>query len=184
MVLVANPDGGKSRRPQNTGVPSHNDLTAVHLNQILGTIATLLPFVTQADGDTLEKGVGMSASTSFIKACNVLDDILDDKRRWSLDSYDKLEASLLGLHEIIATRENETRDAIQAAQRPCILLKPTIKQLPDGVWECRYGKGRGSLVGYGETPNIACLGFDAEFYGLQEEAAKDEKTDSDQKDKK
>lgn len=106
----------------------------------------------------------LAIETTVIKASNVLDDILDNKDRWSTKSSQDTSAAIQdALSAQIVKTQTETNESIRK-QYPSTLLKPALYQR-NGVWYVKYGKQKGALVGKGDTPYEAMRDFDVKFLG-------------------
>lgn len=130
---------------------------------LLSTTAVLRPFVEKAS-EELDKECHTSACASFIRVCNRIDDIMDDRKRWRLQSFDKLSQALQQLYATQQQLAHEAKVTQFVARRPCMLLRPALAQLPDGRWEASYS----GLRAIGGTPDEAMDAFDAIYVGQQQ----------------
>lgn len=152
-------------------VPSRESTNAFQVNTILAVIHNLEPFLVEPARDLgqtrpeLDGDAVCSASATFIKACDRLDQILADSTRWSMDAPNELYRALVATQVEQQAFIREQTAAAKIVQRPAFLLKPTLL-----VWEAGYlafyGNPNNSdevIAGRGPTPEAALADFDAAF---------------------
>lgn len=159
--------------PAPNQLPSNLGVTNAQLMNVIYVISNLAPFLlrptreiteTQPDMDT---AVVDSAATTFVKACAVLDTILDDKKRWDTLTTDSLEAALTKVYDEEAKRIAEHRTALQNLRRPSMILKPSLTFDQIGrMWVARHGEGVNALHATGRTPREAMFNFDLRFFDI------------------
>jgi len=144
----------------------HRDaVTHTQLSSLLGAAATMhgmFVSMTDTDGSGItDGGARMAIETTLVEICNRIGDIIGDKQRWSLDSQNSLEASLIEAHVAI-------RRANEMAAAPHMRFKPKLAQLSDGMWIAFLGDINdlgNAILGLGENPAAAVKAFDMVFEG-------------------
>jgi hypothetical protein len=161
------------------GVLLHRDLsTQNQITMLLQVSGILMNSLLSENAEALDANVKTSLESTFIRACNRLDNILDDGKRWNSEFQDRLEkhmveyqaTSVTQMRSIIA--EAESRKAVSDNMlRPSFLYKPYVVSI-DNVW-CAYLGPDVSLspVGVGPTPEAALVSFDEAFRGHPMEAS-------------
>lgn len=174
----------QGQRPGN--IPSVLDVTGQQIINARMVIEAVAPFLLV---ETQERKLGIggqkdpgpevvdSATTTFMKACVVLDKILDDTPRWISERYAGLEKALEEVyrkHAVLADSQRQLNEvqaqATATVSRPSLLLKPTIQRKKNGKWVVVHG----ALRGEGNTVAEAALAFDAAYFGLMVETGIDQ----------
>jgi hypothetical protein len=154
------------------------EVTNVQLMNVLNVLNVLYPYLSpkgMTDGEP-NKEVVDSAETTFVNACGVIDQIFDDKKRWTCDTADKLAEALEQLYNTQSELNTISTAAVAQANRPSFILKPELTERKPGEWVAQYGKGRNALRGTGDTPHGAMLAFDLAYYDLTQIAAPQQPT--------
>lgn len=145
--------------------PNVVETTQAHLGMLVSTIERIGQLVRVYNCDAEEghssptPALSLSLETTLIKASNVIDDILDDRERWSTAGAKRTHAMVqeaLAAHT--ANLKAQTNESIRR-QMPSAMLRPTIFRRLN-VWYARYGTGAGAVVGKGSTPREAMADFD------------------------
>ena len=124
---------------------------------------------------TLSGEARLAAENTFIKVCDRLDTILDDKARWGIDYQLKLEQQYNERHsQQIALMEAQQKAAEQqkasaaAVVAPHFRYKPALIPLEDGAWAAFLGNVEdldSGILGVGPSPGAALKSFDDAFNG-------------------
>lgn len=156
-------------------MPSRDAVTAYQTATILSIVNTMGQFLSQPDvdaanphrpGGALDGGPRDSATVTFIKACERLDAILEDKSRWDMEIQRLLELQLAKLMRDQMTFLAAQTAASLALNTPTYLHKPTIINAGDGNFVALLGDpDRPACLGIGDSPEAACRDFDASFRG-------------------
>lgn len=160
------------KQPQPQGrppqlIPTSMEVTNAQIGNVLIVMNNLFPFLAASRSDDgMEKNVATSAEGTFVRACNVLDSILDDENRWKTDTVDAMAKVLEQLYATQAELNANSAAALAQANRPSFLLKPSLVERKPGEWVAQYGSGRNALKGVGPTPYQAMLAFDMAYFNL------------------
>jgi hypothetical protein len=132
----------------------------------------------------------IAAENTFCNACEKIDKIIADERRWGIKYQERLEALFerntkmaqqvaeeqAKLYAITAEREAAQKEAVKEASSPHNTFRPVLFQTSEGVWiACLGGPNieQASILGSGASPAAALKAFDAAFNGgLTEEQAR------------
>lgn len=114
----------------------------------------------------------LAAEQTFIKACDALQGILDDRQRWDFSFQKSIEdhfaeAAALNRDFLLAQREAAEENA-----SPHFRWQPTLNKLVDGTWAAILGDPEHGIYGVGKCPAEALAAFDAMFYGEVPESVK------------
>lgn len=151
------------------------------LLQVTGMMITALTSLNDEDA-TKQTEAHVAAENTFIKALERLDEMLDDKTRWTPEFQKSLERLYEEQHEnrtkafkaqrqvaeIQARVANVQEKVSEEMLTPHFRYKPAIYQLEDGKWICLLGDPANSasgVIGTGKTPKEAVEAFDAFFNG-------------------
>ena len=180
---------GKSKQTGGVGAPAevllHRDLsTNTQLGMLLSVVnATgqiLFTSNTEAEtipGNRLVPGEArLAAENTFMKACECIDSILDDARRWGVEYQLTLETQYAERHAeqltfIKAQQAAEEQRKATAAEiiTPHFRYKPLLVKIEeDGKWLAYLGDPQNldtGILGYGDNPQEALVSFDAAFAG-------------------
>lgn len=153
-------------------IPMREMVTDKQINTVLDVLRDLQPYIllTQREVDSaipkeLDGGVASSATTTFIRACNRLDAMLDDAERWTLRSSDSLYDAMKAHYEAAVKVTASQLDAVANMQRPSRRLKPSFTRIGEefiAFWGTADLPG-GMILGRGPTPEVALNDFDAAF---------------------
>lgn len=158
--------------PKVNYIPSTVDWSNSQINNALLVLEGLRPYLMEAtrhrefvpgrpEQPELDREVIDSAVTTFTKACDVLDVILNDKRRWDTHQLDTVGKELEKYFKEQTQFTEEQKKAAMQYQRASTILKPELQQSPEGWWAI-YG----DLKALGASPGEAMYNFDALYYGL------------------
>lgn len=188
-------------KPDNAAVQVlHRDLsTQAQLGMLLAVSNTMMQFLTVAakaeNDEDLERDPEMSeaeiaAESTMIKACERMDAIIGDEKRWGLDYQTRLEALFerntqiardvaekqTKLIEETLARETAQKEAALEVRSPHNLFRPNLFSMEDGTWVAYLGDPKdlaGGIMGSGLSPAAALKSFDAAFAGqLSEEQSR------------
>lgn len=158
-------------------LPNREAATQAQLNSLLGVfnmtsqflIAARMQEIQQPEGGKMDGGAISSAEATIMKVCDKLDEIMDEKARWSLDTQLTLEKALTEAYTENANMLREQAAAYQEARSPHAQWKPKLFKLTEtGQWVAIVGDLQdldNSLVGLGDNPQQALEAFDELFRG-------------------
>lgn len=156
-------------------MPSRDAVTNFQVATILGIVQTMGSFLAQPDidpnhphkpGGSMDGGARSSAEVTFIKACERLDSILEEKSRWDLEIQRLLELQLAKLMRDQMVFLAAQTAASLAINTPTYLHEPTIVNAGDGNFIALLGDpDKPACVGIGRSPEEACRDFDKSFSG-------------------
>lgn len=113
----------------------------------------------------LDGGALAAATTTFCKACEQLNNLLDEKSRWGIEKSADLYGSIVKTQEAQQALLVAQKKIADAALLPHNQLKPTILT-HGGYFLAIYGDpavAAGHIVGRGYTPELALHDFDLAF---------------------
>lgn len=158
--------------PSGTPLPSRELVTHQQFQTVLDVLGSLQPFLllTQREMELgipkeLEGGIVASAATTFIKACDRLDTMLDDQSRWKLKENDELYAAMTAHYVGMSKVNEEQLKTFAQVQRPSHRLKPSVTTI-NGEFISFWGSPKlpgGLVLGRGPTPEEALKDFDIAF---------------------
>lgn len=156
-------------------MPSRDAVTGFQVNTVLQIVQTMGQFLTQPDidaanphkpGGSMDGGARSSAEVTFVKACEKLDSILEEKSRWDLEIQRLLELHLAKLMRDQMIFLQAQTAASLAINTPTYLHEPTIINAGDGNFIALLGDPtHPACIGIGNSPEAACLDFDKSFRG-------------------
>lgn len=116
-----------------------------------------------------EKPEGKIAlENTLIKACERLDAILDDEKRWDLGYQIALEKDFKEAHRVGLETKKAQMAASQEINTPHFQYKPTLYRTESGLWAAILGNpqdAQGCVAGFGRTPEESMTHFDQQFRG-------------------
>jgi len=111
----------------------------------------------------------IALENTLIKACDRLDKILIDDRRWSIEYQMNLEDEFKKSHELNKSFLESQCKVSEEISSPHFQHKPTLAKSQDGqLWFAILGDKKdlaNSIVGIGRTPDEALQEFDKNFQG-------------------
>jgi hypothetical protein len=151
-----------------TAIPSRDSSNVTQLSALLGITQALQPYLivypTEPGHSPPEKdgGIASAAETTFIKTCAKIDDLLEDKSRWSLETQDALYSACIETQEVQQKFIKTQTEAAASLMRPSFQVKPLLV-LVEGGYIAVHGDltSDGAVIGSGATPEAAMLDFDA-----------------------
>lgn len=156
-------------------LPQRDTVTNMQIHtllQVAGQLTVILVNPMREPGspqpESLDGGVQSAAESALIKCCARLEDILDDKDRWSMQSQDTLEKSLEAAYAAQIGFYNEQTSLTKLMQTPHHLYKPDLAPTSDGryiAFAGRLDKLDISIYGIGDSPSAAMAAFDEVFNG-------------------
>jgi hypothetical protein len=124
----------------------------------------------------LDGGAKMAAEAAFVKVCQGIENILDDKWRWKTTERDAL---LVASLDMVKQNTEFLRTQTAAAAmvlRPSFRFHPSLAKLAGGMgWAVILGnpdEPDTAIIGIGETPEDAYAAFDNVFAGTANEKMK------------
>jgi len=149
-------------------IPSRDSSNVTQLSALLGITQALQPYLIlppQEPGHAapeLDGGTVSAAATTFIKTCAKIDDLLEDKSRWSLETQDALYAACIQTQEIQQKFIQTQTESAASLTRPSFQIKPLL-MLVEGGYIAVHGDLTSDdvVIGSGLTPEAAMLDFDA-----------------------
>ena len=169
---MGNSDSKNMNQPQRAQVvlATKEVVTSQQVEMLLNVLDGIQPFLLAPlregdDAPELDGGVHSSASTTFLKATNRLDAILDDAARWSTDEQNIAQTAILKTQACQQKFLEQQTLAAREVRRPAFIYRPTVYTV-DGSYFAVWGDATvtgGSIAGQGSTPNEAMLDFDAAF---------------------
>ena len=113
----------------------------------------------------------IAMENTLIKACDRLEKILEDDRRWSIENQMELEGEFRKSHAENLKFLEAQRKASEELSTPHFQWKPVLMKSEDGhIWIALLGdpaKPLEGIMGMGRTPEEAMAEFDKEFRGKQ-----------------
>jgi hypothetical protein len=123
-----------------------------------------IPGASNAPGEARD-----SAEATFINACSRLDDIINDKSRWSLDFQRSLEKKAEDIQVAQLKFVQAQTEAAAELKTPHFRFRPTLQKAQDGSWVAYLGdpadQTGNTIVGLGRNPAEALRSFDEIFQG-------------------
>ena len=171
----------QNEKPQRQLIfPNRENVVGQQLQNVLGVIAmtsNALNIASVQHSDTQSNGFPGEAKTALevtlIKACDRMDQILADDRRWDLALQEKLEQDFEDLRvrnvRALDTAARADEQRIQIAkelQTPHAKYRPTLSKTVDGKWAAFINNPAEPgtvLAGTGNTPVEALRDFDQMF---------------------
>lgn len=183
----------EQKSPENSAVQVlHRDLsTQSQLGMLLAVNSVMMQFLTVEKKDEDEDDLStapkrgeahIAAENTLISACDRIDSILKDDKRWGLDFQMRLEKLFEKntevarevaekqkklIDECLAKELAEKEAAIQS-QKPHVVFRPTLFSLPDQTWVAFLGDPANlpaGIMGTGPNPLAALESFDLAFSG-------------------
>lgn len=154
-------------------IPRQEATTSQQVVTLLGILQNMVgPLIhhseaLDSDQPALDGGVKMSMESVAIRACDRLNDILDDTSRWNLAGQRTLEGTLTEYYKAQIDALNEQRNVALEVQTPHHLYQPKIVHLQCDLWAAMLGSSSHGLVGIGKSPREAIQSFDAIFEGTE-----------------
>lgn len=150
-------------------IPSRDSSSVTQLSALLAITQALQPYLILPPQDlganpppALDGGTVTAASNTFIKTCAKIDDLLEDKSRWNLETQDALYDACIRTQEVQQKFVQTQTEAAASLMRPSFQVKPMLV-LVEGGYIAIYGDltSDASVIGSGATPEAAMQDFDA-----------------------
>jgi len=165
-------------------IPSQEMVTGAQLANLLNVAGFMVramegqaeSMFEQGSVSAIDGGAKMAAETTFVKVCQRIEEIIEDKWRWKTVERDALIVASLDM-----VRQNTEFLKIQAESaasvlRPSWRLNPALAKLAGGLgWAVVLGDiadPDNAIIGVGETPEDAYRAFDDLFAGKTNEKMK------------
>lgn len=156
-------------------MPSRDAVTAFQINTCLSIVNSMGAFLAQPDidaanphkpGGSMDGGARSSAEVTFVKACERLDSILEDKSRFNMEIQRLLELQMVKLaNEQMLFLAAQTAVSL-ALNTPTNLHRPEIINAGNGDFVAILGDPEHpACLGVGRSPAEACADFDKSFTG-------------------
>lgn len=117
----------------------------------------------------------IAAENTFTKACERLEKIITEEKRWGLDYQMTLEQQFLDRHQeqlsLIKAQQDlaaQQRKSAETITRPHFRYKPFLIPMDDGKWVAFLGNPEdldAGILGAGDNPQAALESFDDAFAG-------------------
>lgn len=169
-----NPDQNKPEPKRMTVIP-RDSVTSTQINtlmQVLGNLSVVLlnPTRDGAEGrPELDGGVVAAAEAAFIKCCTVIEDVLAEKSRWTIDMQNILEFQLGQAYDSQTEFYRSQTAMANLAQAPSTRYRPTLVPTSDGSGYIAFigsiNDLANSIYGVGDSPAAAMRAFDEVFAG-------------------
>jgi hypothetical protein len=168
----------------------HRDLsTQSQLGMLMSVSATMMTFIRASekaeddyDLEPQHSEATIAAETTLILACERIDSIIAEDKRWGLEFQTHLEALFekntelardvaakqAKLIEESLERERAQKEAAILSQKPHIVFRPTLVSMPDHTWVAYLGDPAdmsSGILGNGLSPEAALESFDLVFSG-------------------
>jgi hypothetical protein len=152
-----------------TILPSRDSSNVTQLSALLATTQALQPYLILPPQElgtnpppALDGGTVAAAATTFIKVCAKIDELLEDKSRWNLETQDAFYDAVIQTQEQQQKFLKTQTAAAASVMRPSYQFRPTLF-LTDGGYIAVHGDltSSGVVIGSGPTPEAALLDFDA-----------------------
>jgi hypothetical protein len=150
------------------------------LKGVMGMAMTGMGIARQPLPESVEKHpmtgeAAVAAETTFIKACEAIDRILDDTKRWDSSFQDRMEKIIDDTTARNARLVEAQIAGIESVKAPHRVWPVSMHRLNSGYWAVCIGndieKSEG-LIGVGTTAQEAVDAFDALFKGVVPESLK------------
>ncbi len=169
-VISSSPDPDKDtltlqRQPDTHKSDAHvSQLLAIcnHSMQLL-VLPTNVSDAVEANPDAVR-----TALTTFQLAHLQLGNLIDERRRWTLDRTEGEKESSSLVQSTLDLYNEKTNNA-KTHNRPSVFLRPKIMQLELGwvVWVGGDMPRKSDLHGIGDSPELAMKAFDSVYYTVQ-----------------
>ncbi len=166
-----------------TGVPEYSSQQVHTLLRVLDQLENVL-LPSDELKEEVDENVKTSASGTYIRCCNVLDNLLDERTRWDLSAHNLMEAHMAeylksqALFFQTSVKAEQERMALnQSLRRPSTRLHPICFQ-KNARWVVAYGDFKNPencLTGEGETLCKAMTDFDNNYYNQEAAETAEEK---------
>lgn len=165
-------DGGMT-----PGVLLHRDLsTNTQLGMLIGVVNAMTGLLLNPEreaetvpGKHLMPGEAkIAAENTFTHACERIDSIVKDSRRWGIEYQIAAEKQYVELINAQTAAEGARRNTAAEIITPHFRFKPNVTRLEDGTWLAYLGDPANldtALCGIGGNPQAALHAFDEAFSG-------------------
>lgn len=162
----------------------HRDLsTGQQINMLLSVCNTMLAALINPEREhetipgkrALAGEAHVAAENTFIKACDRLDSIINEKLRWGIgyqlrleDQYNERHTEQLNLLKSQQRAEEQRRRSAETVVAPHFRYRPSLLKLETGEWLAFLGNPENldnAILGLGPNPEAALASFDSAFTG-------------------
>jgi hypothetical protein len=159
------------------GVLLHRDLsTNTQLGMLIGVVNAMTGLLLNPEreaetipGKHLMPGEAkIAAENTFTHACERIDSIVADSRRWGIEYQFAAEAQYVELIKAQTAAEEARRNTAAEIITPHFRFKPRVTRLEDDTWLAYLGDPANldaALCGIGSNPQAALHAFDEAFSG-------------------
>lgn len=157
------------------GPPLRDQITSVQITNLLNVVGVLFNALHAGKDDEphiqkreIDGGALMAAEHTIVNACNALDSILSDERRWNIDVQESLEASLMKMYKANTQLAEAQHQHVKKSNSPSQRHRPTLLWMLDNLWAAVMGDlslPEHLIVGTGASPEEAYEDFDKVFAG-------------------
>lgn len=119
----------------------------------------------------IQKEAATAAANTFVKVCERLDSILDDKGRWEIGAVNELYQAAADAQRAQTQALKVQQAVLELNLRPCARFNPTVVRI-ENEFVAVYGdinREGAAIVGRGPTPEAALVDFDAAFHRTAQE---------------
>lgn len=170
-----------SKTPTPINVPERNLTTNTQVNTLLGVCGmfySMLQGPPQLDealpkAGTVQGEARLAAEQTFVKACDALQLILEDKQRFDFSFQADIEKHYREASELNRDFLLAQRDAAEENASPHFRWQPKLMRLTNGKWLALLGDVAHidqGVLGIGDSPAEALYAFDAMFNGMVPES--------------
>jgi hypothetical protein len=168
----------------------HRDLsTQSQLGMLMSVSATMMNFIRVVEKTEEECGLtphltegNIAAENTLVAACERIDSIIKDDKRWGLEFQTRIEELFNKNTELARevaegqkklideslARERAQMEVVILSQKPHIVFRPRLFTMPDHTWIAFLGEPadlRSGIMGTGKSPVAALESFDNAFAG-------------------
>lgn len=167
----AGPGGNNGEGNQlSLSIQSREELTSNQVAILLHIVNTMRGIVlmdpregdapTRMDGET-----HIAANSAMVSACQRLEEITKDPKRWDLTQHSEVHKAILDVHKKQVEMLDENISLVRLHRRPSFRLQPTIVPYGREYFLAYWGDlHRGlAIIGRGATPEAALEDFDKAF---------------------
>lgn len=167
--------------PTAVNVPGREVTTSQQVNTLLGVCGmfwSCLQGPPQLDetlpkAGTIQGEARLAAEQTFVKACEALQLILEEKDRWDFKFQRSIEKDYAEAMELNKDFLLAQRDAAEENASPHFRWSPKLMRLTNGKWLALLGTVEQidqGVLGIGDSPAEALYAFDAMFNGMVPES--------------
>lgn len=164
------PPDGKQPEPV---IPTREVVTEYQIHSLLSVIQAFQPYLlvphrdwTGEEPPKLDGGTHMAAASAFTVACQKLEDVMNQPKRWDTSTHDLLYDNIAKYQQAQIEFFQAQKRVAEKLERPSYNLQPELRLIEGGRYIATYGDtsvpGR-AIIGMGDTPQAALDDFDKAF---------------------